>query len=166
MTSTLSRPLLLVGALALSLVTLFRLPAAEAMPAKVAKAFKGQILVTAEPLEAAETEKATIAAWKKARLAEVTGSPNADDVVAWYFRYTAVLKAKGFTALTLEFYADGKLVADQRLEGVDPTSPVLEGEVQITEDDGPSRGKTYTIKLVGVKGGKDVAIAATKLTLK
>jgi hypothetical protein len=132
---------------------------------KVIGAFKGQIVVTAAEVEPASTDKATIDAYKKARLKEVKGEPNGDDVVAWHFFYTAFLKSTGTAAMKLEFYSGDKYVANQSLTGIDPKSTVLSGEIDITEDDGPAKGKPYTVKLVGEVRGKDVVYATTPLTL-
>ena len=165
-TVTSRRSFLVAGVLAIALIAAGQARVAEAISPKVIKAFKGKLLVTAEPLEEAGSDKETIAAWKKAALTEVTGTPNADDVQTWTFQYTAFLKSKGYSTLAIEFHTDGKFVADQRLEGVDPSLPVLQGEVSITEDDGPSKGKKYTLKLVGTKGGKETVLASSSLTLK
>jgi hypothetical protein len=140
-------------------------PALADMSPKVIKAFKGQIIVSEGPLEPGANDKATIAAYKKQKITSVKGTPNADDVTTWTFHYTAFLKSKGLSSLAFEFYDGKKFAAEQRLEGVDPTLTVLEGDITITEDDGPTKGKKYTLKLVGQKGGKDVILASTTLSL-
>ncbi len=133
---------------------------------KVIAAFKGQVVVTADEVEPGANDKATIEAYKKARLKEVKGEPNGDDVQTWHFFYTAFLNAKSATTdLKLEFYSGDKYVADEHLTGVDTGAPVLTGHVDITEDDGPAKGKTYTLKLVAEVKGKDVVYATTPLTL-
>lgn len=132
---------------------------------KVIKAFKGQIIVSAEPVDTGSSDKEAIAAFKAAKLSKIEGTPNADEVTSWVFHYTAFLKKKGFTTLALEFHVDGKYVADRRLTAVDPKMTVLEGDIQITEDDGPAKGKKYTLKLVGQSKGKDVVIATTTLKM-
>jgi hypothetical protein len=133
---------------------------------KVIAAFKGQVVVTADEVEAGANDKATIEAYKKARLKEVKGEPNGDDVQTWHFFYTAFLNAKSAsTDLKLEFYSGDKYVADEHLTGVDTGAPVLTGHVDISEDDGPAKGKTYVIKLIAEVKGKDVVYATTPLTL-
>jgi len=132
---------------------------------KVIKAFKGQVIVSLEAVEQGGSDKDTIAAYKAAKVKELKGEPNADDVTSWVFHYTAFLKKKGFSSLSLEFHSDGKYVADRRLTGIDPSLTVLEGDIQITEDDGPAKGKKYTLKLVGQSKGKDVVLATTTLTM-
>jgi hypothetical protein len=132
---------------------------------KVIAAFKGQILVTAAPLEMQGSDKDTIAAFKKARLKEIKGAPNSEDVQAWEFSYTAFLKTTGATSLKLEFYDGDKYIADQTLTDVDPKDPVLEGMISITEDDGPTKNKAYMLKLVSVKNGKETVLATSPLTL-
>ncbi len=148
----------------LGLVVLVR-PAIADMSPKVIKAFKGQVLVSNEALADGADDKATIAAYKKQKLTSVKGAPNADDVVTWSFHYTAFLKKKGLSSLAFEFYDGKKFVADRRLEGVDSSLTVLEGDLTLSEDDGPAKGKKYTLKLVGEQGGKDVILATTTLQL-
>ncbi|MCA9678035.1 MAG: hypothetical protein H6709_17915 [Kofleriaceae bacterium] len=147
-----------------ALVALGQSARADVSP-KVIKALKGQIIVSKEPVESGASDKDTIAEFKKAKLSEIKGEPNADDVVAWHFHYTAFLKGKSSPNLALEFHKGKKYVADQRLTGVDPKLTVLEGDISITEDDGPSRGTEYTLKLVGKSNGKDVVLATTTLKL-
>ncbi|MCE9574363.1 MAG: hypothetical protein K8W52_14545 [Deltaproteobacteria bacterium] len=132
---------------------------------KVIAAFKGQIVVTAAEVEPGANDKATIDAYKKARLKEVKGEPNADDAVAWHFFYTAFLKSTGVTEMKLEFYSGDKYVANESLSGIDPKSTVLSGQIDINEDEGPAKGKPYTVKLVGEVRGKEVVFATTPLTL-
>jgi hypothetical protein len=153
----------------ISAVLLFGLFAARDAHAdlskKVIKTFKGQLIVSTDPVETGGTDKETIAAFKAAKLKELKGAQNGNDVQEWTFHYTAFLKKKAGSNLTLEFYTDGKYVADQRLEGIDATDPVLEGDITINEDDGPAKGKKYTLKLVGKVKGKDVVVSQTTITM-
>jgi hypothetical protein len=99
----------------------------------------------------------------------VKGEPNGEDVVAWRFNYTAFLKKTGATDLTFEFFTDDKdarYAANQRLTGVDPTTPVLTGSIEITEDDGLARGKSYKLKLSGTVKGKETILAETPIIVK
>jgi hypothetical protein len=154
--------LAVVGALALLAGT----PSAHAdIGRKVIAAFKGQIIVTTDRLEPEGTDKATIDTFKKARVKEVKGEANSDEVHAWYFHYTAFLKSTGATNLKLEFWRGNKYVADQRLEDVDPKDPVLQGSISISEDDGPAKGVNYTLKLVAVRGKKETIVSTSTLTL-
>jgi hypothetical protein len=137
---------------------------------KVIAAFKGQIVVT----ESGDTpsgadDKETIAAIKKAHLTSVEGEKNAEDVMVWRFHYTAFLSKAGPTSLKMVFYTDDKekrYAADQRLDGVDPKSPVLSGDVSITEDDGLNKGKSYVIKMIATTGNKETTLAQTTLKVK
>ena len=46
----------------------------------------------------------------------------------------------------MEFYTndkDKKFVADKRIDGVEPKTPVLSGEISIDEDEGLSKGRPY-----------------------
>jgi hypothetical protein len=134
--------------------------------ANVLKAFAGQIIVSDGAVEPGASDKETIAAFKKAKKEKVKGHVDGEEIVGWQFHYTAFLKKKGFTALTLEFYnKDGRLAADKRLDGIDPKTPILEGVITINENDGPAKGQKYTLKLVAETKGKDVVVATAVLTL-
>ena len=72
----------------------------------------------------------------------------------------------GASTLKLEFYSDDKakrLVADKQLDGVDPKSAVLTGDISINEDEGLAKGKTYTVKLIA---GANNVVATTTLKMK
>jgi hypothetical protein len=137
--------------------------AAADLSRNVIAAFRGELVITKGELPEGKTEKDTIAKIKAERLKEVTGEAR-DDVMYWHFHYTAFLTKTGATQLKMEFYTpDKKLVANVGLDGVDPKSPVLSGEIPINEDDGLSKGKPYTIKLVTEK---DVVVASTPVVMK
>lgn len=128
----------------------------------VIAAFRGELVITKGDLPEGKNEKDTIARIKAERLKELTGEPR-DDVTYWRFHYTAFLSKPGATQLKMEFYTDKKFVADNRLDGIDPKMTVLSGDISINEDEGLSKGKTYTIKLVT---DKDVVVASTTLVMK
>jgi len=131
----------------------------------VITAFKGDLVITKGDLPEGKTEKDTIAKIKSERIKELVGEAK-DDVVYWHFHYTAFLTKAGASSLKMEFYTNdkpSKFVADNRLEGVDPKSMVLSGDISINEDEGLSKGKTYLIKLVT---DKDVVVASTPLVMK
>ena len=131
----------------------------------VITAFKGDLVITKGELPEGKTEKDTIAKIKSERLKELVGEAK-DDVVYWHFHYTAFLTKAGASSLKMEFYTNdkpSKFVADNRLEGVDPKSMVLSGDISINEDEGLSKGKAYIIKLVT---DKDVVVASTPLVMK
>ncbi len=140
-------------------------PAGADMSKKVIAAFKGKILVTKAPLEMAGDDKTTIAHFKKQTLTEIKGAVGGDDVLTWNFVYTAFLKGTGATSLKLEFYDGTNYSADKSLTGVDPKMTVLEGDIEITEDDNITKGKTYTIKLTGTVRGKEIVFATTTLKM-
>jgi hypothetical protein len=135
------------------------------MSAGVITAFKGELVITKGDLPEGKNEKETIAKIKAERLKEITGEPR-EDVVSWHFHYTAFLTKAGASQLKMEFYTtdkDKKFVADNRLDGVDPKSPVLIGDITISEDEGLSKGKSYLVKLVT---DKNVVVASTPLMMK
>ena len=131
----------------------------------VMAAFKGELVITKGDLPEGKSDKETIAKIKGERLKELTGEAK-NDVTGWYFHYTAFLSKTGATQLKMEFYTndkDKKFVADKRIDGVDPKTPALSGEISIDEDEGLSKGKPYIIKLVT---DKDVVVASTPLVMK
>lgn len=133
------------------------------MSRNVIAAFRGELVITKGELPEGKTEKDTIAKIKTERLKELTGEAR-DDVTYWHFHYTAFLTKPGATQLKMEFYTgDKKFVANVGLDGADPKTPVLSGEISINEDDGLTKGKPYVIKLVT---DKDVVVASTPLVMK
>jgi hypothetical protein len=135
------------------------------MSKAVITAFKGELVITKGELPEGKTEKETIARIKAERLKELTGEAK-DDVVYWHFHYTAFLAKPGSSQLKMEFYTndkDKKFVADNRLDGVDPKSQILSGEISISEDEGLSKGRPYLVKLVT---DKDVVVASSPLIMK
>lgn len=126
---------------------------------KVIAAFKGKILVTQAPLEMQGDDKTTIAGFKKQSLTEVKSHQGADDVPTWVFTYNAFLNKTGASSLSFDFYEGNDYKANKDLTGVDPKMTVLQGDIEITEDDNITKGKTYTLKLTGKVKGKDVVFA-------
>jgi hypothetical protein len=128
----------------------------------VISSFRGQLVISKDELPEGKTDKDTITKINGVRLKTLEGAKN-DDVVFWHFHYTAFLNKTGSTTLKLEFLKeDGKLSADQRLEGVDAKSGVLSGDISINEDEGLAAGKTYTVQLINASNS---VVATTKLTM-
>jgi len=127
----------------------------------VISAFHGQLVVTKDELPEGKNDKDTISKIKSAQLKSVEGTAKGD-VTGWNFHYTAFLTKTGATHLKLDFMVGDKLAADQQLDGVDPKSSVLSGDISIDEDEGLAKGKTYTVQ---VMNGSSV-VAKTSLTMK
>jgi len=127
----------------------------------VISAFRGQLVVTKDDLPEGKNDKDTIAKIKAAQLKSLDGSAKGD-VQAWHFHYTAFLTKNGANKLKLEFMNGDKLAADQQLDGVDPKNSVLSGDIDIDEDEGLAKGKTYTVQVMN--GGS--VVAKTSLTMK
>jgi hypothetical protein len=141
-----------------------RVAAAEVSQGVIA-AFRGQLVVSKDELPEGKNDKDTITKIKAAQLKELVGAAKAD-VTAWHFHYTAFVNRGGATSLKLIFYTDDKdhrYVADQRLDGVDPKSSVLSGDISIDEDEGLTKGKSYLLKL---ETDKEVIVAQAQLTMK
>lgn len=133
------------------------------MSKAVIGAFRGQLVITKDELPEGKNDKDTIAKIKAAKLTEVTGQPTGEDVTAWHFHYTAFLSKTGAKFLKMEFYRDGKQYsADKRLDGIDPKTPVLIGDISIDENEGLSKGKSYLIKLVD----NNTVVASAPLVFK
>nr|HEX4317577.1 hypothetical protein [Kofleriaceae bacterium] len=122
--------------------------------------FRGQVVVSKDELPEGKNDADTIKKIKAAALTELVGEP-AGDVTAWHFHYTAFLSRTGATSLKMEFVIDGRLAADKQLEGVDPKSSVLSGDITIDEDEGLAKGKKYSVELVA--GGNNVVAKQTVL---
>ncbi|HEX3758891.1 MAG TPA: hypothetical protein VHW23_09305 [Kofleriaceae bacterium] len=137
--------------------------AAADMSRGVIAAFKGDLVVTKTDLPEGKNDKDTIAKIKAERLKEITGEAKSD-VTGWVFHYTAFLSKTGATELTMEFWnPDKKLAANKHINGIDPKTPALSGEIQIDEDEGLSKGTAYTVKLVT---DKNAVVAQTPLVMK
>lgn len=137
--------------------------AAADLSRTVIAAFKGELVITKGELPEGKTDKETIAKIKAERLKEVTGEAKTD-VTGWFFHYTAFLSKPGATALTMEFWSpDKKLAANKRINGIDPKTPALSGDISIDEDEGLTKGKAYVIKLVTEK---NVVVSQTPLVMK
>ena len=129
----------------------------------VIAAFKGQLVISKTDLPEGKNDKDTITKIKAAKVTTLEGTAQ-EDVTYWNFHYTAFLNKTGNATLKMEFYRDGKqFVADKTLDGVDPKSAVLTGDISINEDEGLAKGKAYVIKLVA---GKSTVVATANLLMK
>lgn len=146
-------------------------PASADLSRGVMSAFRGQLVISKDELPGgtnisdgndSKADKATIAKIKAVQLKEVTGTKN-EDLTFWHFHYTAFLTKTGNSALKLEFLKNGKLAANQQLDGIDTKSPVLSGDVSINEDEGIATGKTYTVQLLTTN---NVVVSTATLTMK
>ncbi|MBL8627194.1 MAG: hypothetical protein JNK64_38240 [Myxococcales bacterium] len=139
-------------------------PAHADVSKKVIAACKGKMIISTAPIDGSD-EKGTIAACKQKGGIKLQGSQNGNDVQEWTFNYTAFLSKTGGSSLKLEFYDGDKYSADRTLTGIDPKDPVLEGDITIDEDEGLTKGKTYTLKLVGKVKGKEATISSAVVTM-
>ena len=134
------------------------------MSKTVIGAFRGQLVISKNDIPEGKNDKDTIQKIKSEKLTELVGEKTGEDITAWHFHYTAFLNKTGATSLKMEFYRDGKVYsADKRLDGVDPKSAVLTGDISIDENEGLAKGKSYVIKLVD---SKDTVVASTPLVFK
>ena len=122
-------------------------PALADMSRPVIAAFKGQFVVSTDELPTGKNDKDTIAKIKKEQLKELTGQPGEDNVT-WNFHYTAFLTKTGAKNLKMHFMKGKQLAADKQLDGVDPKSAVLSGDITIDENEGLAKGNTYQIELL------------------
>jgi hypothetical protein len=150
------------AALAVAFVVATSTPSYADMSRGVIAAFKGQLIISKGELPVGKNDKDTIAKIKKEQLKEITGTAS-EDVTSWYFSYTAFLSKTGAKALKMEFLKGGKLAADKQLDGIDPKSGVLTGDISINEDEGLAKGNTYQINFVNSSGA---IVAKTTLTMK
>lgn len=150
------------AALAVAVVLAAPTPSYADMTRSVIAAFKGQIVISKGELPSGKNDKDTIAKIKKEQLKELQGTAN-EDVTSWYFSYTAFLSKTGAKNLKMEFLKGGKLAADKQLDGIDPKTGVLTGEISISEDEGLTKGNTYQIQLINGSGS---VVAKTTLLMK
>lgn len=150
------------AALAVAVVAATSTPVFADLSKSVSAAFKGQVVVSKGDLPTGKNDKDTIAKIKKDQLKELAGSPKGD-VTAWTFHYTAFLTKVGAKNLTLQFLKGTSLAADQQLDGVDPKSNILSGDISIDEDEGLAKGSTYTVQLVNAS---HAVVAKTTLIMK
>lgn len=128
----------------------------------VINAFKGQLVVSKAELPEGKNDKETIAKIKAAKVSTLEGEVR-DDVAYYNFHYTAFLSKTGASKLKMEFYKGKQLSADKTLDGIDPKSAVLSGDISINEDEGLAKGTTYTVKLINER---NVVVAQSPLTMK
>ena len=136
-------------------------PALADMSRPVIAAFKGQFVVSTDELPTGKNDKDTIAKIKKAQLKELTGQPGEENVT-WNFHYTAFLTKTGAKNLKMHFMKGKQLAADKQLDGIDPKSAVLSGDITIDENEGLAKGNTYQIELLS---GSSV-VSKTTLIMK
>ncbi len=139
------------------------------VPKKVQAKFRGQILISTDPLpEDIEDTGAAVKQYKSLNISSVKRDAG-DGVPSWTFYYTAFLKtAPKVSEMSLDFHTADKeklYVANKRLQ-VSGTLTVITGRITISEDDGPAAGKKYDLILRAKKGRKEIELAKTTLTLK
>ena len=151
---------ILISSLAVGLVVVLAAAARAELSATVIGQFRGQLVISKDELPEGKNDKETVQKIKAVALKELVGE-KAADVTQWHFHYTAFLSKAGATSLKMEFLTDDKdhrLAADKQLEGADPKSGVLTGDITIDEDEGLAKGKTYVIELAS---GSTVVSRAT-----
>jgi len=159
------------GALAVLALSLLWSAAARAdVSDPVQKKFKGQILVSADPLpDSAADEGELVRQLKKAHTGVITHATG-EGVAVWRFHFMAFMTRKpGATQVALDFYTDDKkkeFVAQERLAGIDPALTLLQSQVELSEDDGLTANRSYVVKLTAEVKGKEIVLATTKLRTK
>lgn len=156
-----SRQMISATALAVAVMLATTQPVSADMTKPVISAFRGQFVVSKDELPTGKNDKDTIAKIKKEQLKEVTGTAQEDNVV-WSFHYTAFLNRTGAKNLKLEFMKAGRLAADKQLDGIDPKSSVLTGDITIDENEGLAKGNTYQVQLLA----GSAVVAKTTLSMK
>ncbi len=133
------------------------------MSRTVISAFAGQFVISKDELPEGKNDRDTITKIKGAQLKELVGNAVSEDNTAWHFHYTAFLTRTGASALKLDFLKEGgSLSADKQLSDVDPKRSVLSGDISIDENEGLTKGKSYSIELLA---GTTV-VAKTTITFK
>jgi hypothetical protein len=155
------RHLMSAAVLAVAVVVATTQPVLADMSRPVISAFKGQLVISKNELPTGKNDKDTIAKIKKEQLKELSGQAGEDNTT-WTFHYTAFLTKSGAKNLKMEFMKGNQLAADKQLDGIDPKSAILSGDITIDENEGLAKGNTYQIRLVA---GSSV-VAKTTLIMK
>lgn len=159
------------GSLAVFALLVLWSPASRAdVSEAVQKKFRGQLLVSTDPLpDGAADDAELIRQLKKAHTGIVAHSKG-ESVPVWRFHFMAFMDKKpGVTQVALDFYTDDKkkaFVAQERLAGIDPKLTLLEAQVELSEDDGLAADRSYLVKLTAEVKGKEIVLATTKLRTK
>ena len=162
-----------LGALAVvALVSLGGTAADADLSESVQKKFKGQILVSADPLPSSAVDEADMVRQLKKASSGVINHAKAgsEGVAVWRFHFIAFMDRKpGVSQVALDFYTDDKkkqFVAQERLAGIDGKLTLLQAEAELSEDDGLSPNRAYVVKLTAEVKGREVVLATTKLRTK
>ncbi|HEY2729920.1 MAG TPA: hypothetical protein VGK52_08250 [Polyangia bacterium] len=143
-------PLLSVAVVLVATVVAAQPQVSEAVVA----AFRGKIVLSRDMVAPGASDKETIAKLKAAQLTTIVGLPT-DDGQVWRFHYAAFLKKTGNLGLKLRYVSgeqDRRQDAESPIPIVDVASPVLTGELSMSERQGLVRGKVYFLQLVNDKG--------------
>ena len=156
------------GSLAVALLLLLWSPPSRAdVSEAVQKKFKGQLLVSSDPLPASAANDAELIRQLQKAHTGVIAHARTESVPVWRFHFMAFMDRKpGATMVALDFYTDDKkkaFVAQERLAGIDPKLTLLEAEVELSEDDGLAADRSYLVKLTAELKGKEIVLATTKL---
>ena len=155
------RHLMSAAVIAVAVVVATTQPVSADMSRPVIAAFKGQLVISKNELPTGKNDKDTIAKIKKEQVKELTGQAGEDNTT-WTFHYTAFLTKPGAKNLKMEFMKGNQLAADKQLDGIDPKSAVLSGDITIDENEGLAKGNTYQIRLVA----GSAVVAKTTLIMK
>jgi hypothetical protein len=120
----------------------------------VLAAFRGKLVLSKDAVATSGGDKEVIARLKAAQLRELVGT-NGEEGASWRFHFTAFPKKLGESTFKVQFISgenDHRFAADTTLTGLDTASPVLSGDVSISESQGLARGKAYLVQLVTEKG--------------
>lgn len=136
--------------------------AAFAQSRAVYNKFKGQIVISGEPIAVSDDDGATTKALKAAKGV----IPKGDN--KWPFYFVAFLNKKaGSSDLSLLFFEKGKkdMKFYKDIAGVDPNGNIIAFDLEFTEDDdGVKPGTTYDVQVAHISGSKTTVLAKGKVT--
>jgi hypothetical protein len=138
---------------------------ALAQSAKIYNKFKGQIVISDEPIPTSDDDGEMAASLKKAKRSELTRLGGGG---AWPFHFVAFLtKKSGAADVSLFFYEKGKKdMSFYRDLQIDPDTKIVAFELEFTEDDGVSPDKKYDVVLGRAQGNKIVNLAKGSIAFK
>jgi hypothetical protein len=146
-------------------------PAAADVSEAVQKKLKGKMYLAAEPISLdGDGDAEVVKNLEKHARPTIKHHAESDGVASWRIAFVAFMNKKpGVSQVSLDFYTDDAkkaYVANKRLTGISPDIALLASEIDISEDDGLTRGRSYVVKLTATVKGKDVVLSTASLKTK
>jgi hypothetical protein len=141
---------------------------ADAGSPKALAKYRGQVLVSDTAFSVLDDDAAMLAELKKQTKTVLEHTAESDEGATWDFFWLGVLKAKPGTSKAVIAFIDTKTGTQATYKELTcaPDQDVIAADLQISENDGLTKGKTYELVITVQKGGKPVVLARGKATFK